>query len=154
MGLIEVLEGVNGQLELYDDKVIIKRKGFLAKMTQGFTKGDKTIYIKQISGIQVKPGGVLTNGYIQFTIAGGNESTKGVFNASQDENTVMFSKDSNKQIERIKNTLEDLQRTSQAPTLVTSVSVADEIMKFKGLLDAGIITQQEFDNKKKQLLGL
>ena len=33
-------------------------------------------------------------------------------------------------------------------------SNADEIRKFKELLDAGIITQEEFDAKKKQLLGL
>ena len=35
-----------------------------------------------------------------------------------------------------------------------SLSVADEILKFKNLLDNGIITQEEFDAKKKQLLGL
>ncbi len=34
------------------------------------------------------------------------------------------------------------------------VSEADEILKFKKLLDAGIITQEEFDLKKKQLLGI
>lgn len=33
-------------------------------------------------------------------------------------------------------------------------SVADEILKFKHLLDAGIITQDEFDRKKGQLLDL
>lgn len=33
-------------------------------------------------------------------------------------------------------------------------SAADEILKFKQLLDNGIITQEEFDAKKKQLLGL
>ena len=33
-------------------------------------------------------------------------------------------------------------------------SNADEIRKYKGLLDDGIITQEEFDAKKKQLLGL
>ena len=33
-------------------------------------------------------------------------------------------------------------------------SAADEIEKFKNLLDKGIITQEEFDAKKKQLLGL
>lgn len=33
-------------------------------------------------------------------------------------------------------------------------SAADEIKKFKELLDSGIITQAEFDAKKKQLLGL
>ncbi|MFD1863043.1 PH domain-containing protein [Planococcus chinensis] len=37
---------------------------------------------------------------------------------------------------------------------VANTSAADEIVKFKGLLDAGIITPEEFDAKKKQLLGL
>ncbi len=39
-------------------------------------------------------------------------------------------------------------------TPVSSVSGADEIMKYKQLLDQGIITQEEFDAKKQQLLGL
>ena len=33
-------------------------------------------------------------------------------------------------------------------------STADELKKFKELLDCGVITQEEFDAKKKQLLGL
>lgn len=33
-------------------------------------------------------------------------------------------------------------------------SATDEIKKYKELLDAGIISQQEFDAKKKELLGL
>ncbi len=33
-------------------------------------------------------------------------------------------------------------------------STADDLIKFKQLLDGGIITQAEFDAKKKQLLGL
>ena len=36
----------------------------------------------------------------------------------------------------------------------STVSSADELRKFKGLLDDGIISQEEFDAKKKQLLGL
>ena len=36
----------------------------------------------------------------------------------------------------------------------SQISVADEIKKFKELLDMGAITQEEFDAKKKQLLGL
>jgi len=35
-----------------------------------------------------------------------------------------------------------------------SASIADEIMKAKGLLDAGVLTQAEFDAMKKKLLGL
>ena len=33
-------------------------------------------------------------------------------------------------------------------------SPADELRKWKQLLDDGVITQEEFDAKKKQLLGL
>lgn len=35
-----------------------------------------------------------------------------------------------------------------------SISAADEIAKYKKLLDDGAITQEEFDMKKKQLLGI
>ena len=33
-------------------------------------------------------------------------------------------------------------------------SNADELKKYKELLDMGVISQEEFDAKKKQLLGL
>lgn len=35
---------------------------------------------------------------------------------------------------------------------IQQVSAADELRKFKQLLDDGIISQAEFDEKKKQLL--
>jgi predicted Zn-dependent peptidase len=35
-----------------------------------------------------------------------------------------------------------------------ALSSAEELKKFKELLDLGIITQEEFDAKKKQLLGI
>lgn len=42
-----------------------------------------------------------------------------------------------------------------APSVAPApMSEADELLKFKQLLDAGAITQEEFDAKKKQLLGL
>lgn len=45
--------------------------------------------------------------------------------------------------------------TQQAPsTPAPASSPVEEIKKYKELLDMGIITQEEFDAKKKQLLGL
>ena len=41
-----------------------------------------------------------------------------------------------------------------SPSIASSASNADELKKFKELLDSGIITQEEFDAKKKQLLDL
>lgn len=54
-----------------------------------------------------------------------------------------------------------IERQNKAPVTATTTikqeipqSNADELKKYKELLDSGIITQEEFDAKKKQLLGL
>lgn len=46
------------------------------------------------------------------------------------------------------------QETKQNDDNKKAISPADEIMKFKQLSDAGIITQEEFEDIKKQLLNL
>lgn len=61
--------------------------------------------------------------------------------------------------EEIKKLLSNRQsKEVKATTPITNItqeqSSADELKKFKDLLDSGIITQEEFDAKKKQLLGL
>jgi len=48
---------------------------------------------------------------------------------------------------------EEFQKEMQSANAPTASS-ADELKKFKDLLDSGVITQEEFDAKKKQLLGL
>lgn len=46
------------------------------------------------------------------------------------------------------------QPTSTASAVRPVVDPADELKKYKDLLDTGAITQEEFDVKKKQLLNL
>ena len=45
-------------------------------------------------------------------------------------------------------------KTPKNGAVIQQASAADELKKFKELLDMGVITQEEFDAKKKQLLGL
>jgi len=42
---------------------------------------------------------------------------------------------------------------NQTAPVQNQISVADELIKFKGLLDAGVLTQEEFDKKKSELLN-
>lgn len=35
----------------------------------------------------------------------------------------------------------------------SNISVADELVKLKGLLDSGVLSQEEFDAQKKQLMS-
>jgi len=50
--------------------------------------------------------------------------------------------------------MKDLAKKSETPEAKEAISAADEIKKFKVLLDDGILTQEEFNAKKKQLLGV
>jgi hypothetical protein len=52
--------------------------------------------------------------------------------------------------------IEDVEETEQFKEQrgTKVVSIADEILKFKQLLDMGVITQEEFDIKKKELLSI
>lgn len=49
---------------------------------------------------------------------------------------------------------EEEETTQAAPPSTTSSIPTDELIKLKELMDAGILTQEEFDAKKKQLLGI
>lgn len=58
--------------------------------------------------------------------------------------------------EEMKNVIMDMLAKAQhvQPTVAVVGSSTSDIKEYKELLDAGIITQEEFDAKKKQLLGL
>lgn len=48
----------------------------------------------------------------------------------------------------------EVAKSQKNTTPSAPISEADELKKFKDLLDSGVITQEEFDAKKKQILGL
>lgn len=145
-------KGYNGQLTVRERSILITRKGALAFMTQGL-KGDKEIPIEHITSVQLKGAG-LTAGYIQFAFMGGTEAKGGVFQAGKDENSISFYKGSQKDFEKAKELIEQRRRVLTAPTTSAAPSAADELTKFSELHKAGILTDDEFAAKKKQLLGL
>lgn len=69
----------------------------------------------------------------------------------------LFIEKSNEIHELIRNLLinrQEAKKAESAPQIISSLSNADELKKYKELLDTGVITQEEFDAKKKQLLGM
>lgn len=154
------LHGVNGQISVYEDRIVISRKGVIGFLSQG-AAGDKTIPIKSIHTVQYKEGNAFVNGFIQFGVSGGREKQGGRFEATKDENSVMFTADNNYLVMEIKEFIEGkivgtIKPISQLVTqpIVKSSSVVEELKQFKELLDLGIITQEEFDAKKKKILDL
>ncbi len=152
MNLLIVAKGHNGTLEVYDDKIIIKRKGVLSFLTQGL-KGDKEIYIKNLSSIQMKKTNMLTNGFIQFSFLGGKEAKGSLMEATRDENTIMFTSVQQSIFEKAKIIIEDILKNNSMSTNSLNISIADEIEKFSLLKDKGVLTEDEFNQKKKDLLN-
>ena len=143
----------NGKYHVVIDKGYLRwtSKGALNYLTKG-SKGEKSIPIKSITAVQIKQPR-LTAGYIQFAYSGASESKGGIMDAAKDENTITFStKKELAQANEIKELIESLQSEDSQPA--TQSSDADELLKFKGLLDAGAITEEEYEAKKKQILGL
>lgn len=92
MELIIEATGVNGQIKLYNNRLDITRKGFVAFACHGMD-GTKSIFINKLTAIQFKEAGIATNGFIQFIFEGSQENKGGLFSATQDENSIMFNKE-------------------------------------------------------------
>jgi len=105
--------------------------------------------------------------YVSALLAGGSlffkhisdtsTQTKGVVALQHEPNAFAFSKTNADAAMQIKAAVDSKiaeLKPSAAPTVVNVAgSDADELLKFKSLLDSGVITQEEFDKKKAQLLG-
>ncbi|MBO4920254.1 MAG: SHOCT domain-containing protein [Erysipelotrichaceae bacterium] len=81
----------------------------------------------------------------------GNYETKLMIDFAIGER-IMFGlnrKNADKVIDLLKETIEKQKKCEKKET----ASVADELLKFKQLLDMGAITPEEYEKKKKELLG-
>jgi len=145
------IKGHGGSLELLEDCVVIRRTYVIGLFQHGL-KGDKRIPYSSITALQAKRPGVL-NGYIQFTIAGGNENTAGIFASASDENSLQFI-----DAETFDKAYEFLQKRigrQAAPQVAVAqpVSIADQLDKLASLLERELITKEEFFAQKQLLLN-
>jgi hypothetical protein len=101
--------GYGGGLVTFDGRFIeISKRG--VAMLVG-TAGSKRIPLRAITAVQIKPAGLLTNGFIQFTMAGGNERRDrygvATFRAAGDENSVIFTRRQQPVFEALRRAIED-----------------------------------------------
>ena len=137
-----------GDIYVYPDK-IVRKVGFM-QCGPNNPRGEVSIPMDSIVQVLVNENGFQR--LLTFQTAGNNDN-KGIWAG---RNSQAFSRAQFKDADRIKDYVEKaIQSRKPAGQIVTQqLSPADELKKFKELLDMGIITQEEFDAKKKQLLGL
>ena len=146
-------------LEVYDTYLVLhfmETGAIVANIAKGGTNGGKRINFADLTAIQFKEPAGMSVGFIQFAFPGSVENKNGVFAAINDENSIPVSPQNLALAREIVEFIENRRSELRAPqtTVVQQASAADELKKFKELLDSGIISQEEFDAKKKQLLGL
>jgi len=147
-----VFEGDNGTLILTEYGITIKRE---ARLFTAHPEGEKYILYRNMTAVQLKPVNI-TLGFIQFSFQGGRESLGKAVDAVSDENTIVFrSRDKEKEFRHAKEMIEQRMREAIEPRpQVSGGSDLDQLEKLASLRDKGIITEDEFQAKKKQILGL
>ena len=159
--LIYEIDGNMGKtLKVYEDKCVISTKAGLKSIMFGSVlNGEKEFYYSDITSVQFKNLGI-TTGYLQFEYAGSHSGNNYVsensFTFSASIGTVKYNKLKDEMpgiCDDIRKRVDDAKKRKNQP-VATAISLADELKKFKELLDMGIISQSEFDTKKKELLGI
>ena len=151
-----VAEGSNGILKVNETTIELIRKGLNAKLLG--LRGNKEILISSITSIQFKEPGMLTNGFIQFAFSGSSESKGGVFDATKDENSIVFTKKNLKQFAYLRDIINqkrnEIKTQYHANPPINSTNNFSDLEKLAELRDKGILTSEEFEAKKKQILGI
>lgn len=127
---------------IFDDKITIKKIGMFSKMD----KGTKTVLFQDITSIDLDLG--ITYNYIVLTMAGSpgitlQQNNKRQIQKFYDLLHYKFQSFKTKGNENINQN-----------NVVSTVSDTDELLKWHDLKEKGVITEEEFEAKKKQILGL
>ena len=88
-------------MNVYENRLEISRKGIKAFMSHGFD-GTKIIFISKLTALQFKEAGKFTKGFIQFVFSGSVESKKGLIDAASDENSIIFTPDTQAEFVKVK----------------------------------------------------
>jgi hypothetical protein len=145
-------KGVNGQITIAGDWVTIERKG-LGRI--GHSKGDRRIPLGSITAVQMRPAGSLANGFLKFSVPGSPEVRGGLNAAGQDENSVIYTKKHQADFDAIRAHVEAYISQKHAPQPAAQPGepdITDQLRKLGELRDAGVLTEQEFEKKKTELL--
>ena len=136
-------------IRVLKDRCIIKTSVTAGSVLTGnITDGEKTIFYYDCIGVQLKTAGALL-GYLQIETASGlmNNNSSNFFN----ENTFTY-EDAN--LNKTVREMADYIISRVALYKKPIYSPADELKKYKELLEASAITQEEYDKKKEELLSI
>ena len=144
-------KGSNGVITIDGDWLTIDRKGF---GRAGRSAGVRQIPLASITAVQLRHARVFTDGFIRFAFAGSPEFRGGLENAMRDENAVTFRRGHAKGFNMIRAAVEHhiAAHHAGARSGAGEPDIPEQIKKLAELRDQKLITDEEFEAKKAQLL--
>jgi hypothetical protein len=149
--------GADGTLVRFDGQIVsIDRQG-RSRFIIG--KGEKRIPVRAITAIQLKPAGLVVQGFIQFTLGGAIERRSRwgsqTNSAATDENSVVFWRNRQADFEALRAAVEAAMVGGTAQQAGPSAQGdADQLHKLHELRTAGVISDDEFVAFKARILGV
>ncbi|WHZ05778.1 SHOCT domain-containing protein [Neobacillus sp. YX16] len=142
---------------LIEDDSVVFRRGTNDLMIHKMMRGDTKVFYNQITAIKYKEPSLGSKGYLQLTTP--RTSILGMARTvDQPQNAIKFKKDKLADAKEIKDYIEaKIAQNKNAATAGNESegkSPVEQVKELKELLDMDILTQEEFDKKKKELLGL
>lgn len=145
-GALFILNGGTSKLCVYEDKLEkIYGNDFATRLFNMGDIGNVIIPFSNITSVQFLEGTPKKFGRFDFSILGGQHK----YNTQ--DNIFVFNGEENETAIKIRDFI--ISKISKN-NIDNNISNAEEIAKYKKLLDDGIITQEEFETKKKQLLNI
>ena len=137
----------------YDGEIEIE--GAIVKIKKGKKDIGRTIPLSQVISITIKKPVFTTAGCIHIQILGAKtySSAATSVNYATDMNAIFFRKPQYEEAIKFKEALDEAISSLTNPSSDNSPNIA-LLKNLKELLDSGILTQEEFDTKKKQILEL
>lgn len=145
--------GKNGEIEFDGKTVRVKRgvEGKAAILTTGIGfQGEKKIPLEQVVSITFKAPTTMLVGYFQVVTIG-YTPPRNLQDVVRDENTVTFNKKDLSEFEALREEIETAIANKPSAS-VGGESPLDALKKLKELLDLGVISNDEYEEKKTALM--
>ena len=159
------VKGNNGRLIIFENSVYFERKSVIGNVdaiasnsNTGYYN-EKNITFDMINGIEWNKASIWRNGYISLAVEGELKNTNGLAGATKNATSLVFfpkaNDDAAKCVEYISKKIKELKDKPKKVEISNSpqLSQADELIKFKKLLDEGIISEDEFAKAKERIIN-
>lgn len=148
--------GMNGELAFDGQFVTLSRNSRYARMTVG--RGEKRIPIGEITAVQWKDARAFVRGFIEFTIAGGNENRSRFGRQAKDqmknENGIVFTVDQAPPFRALRAAIEAAMVAIASPPAAAATSdLGGQLQQLADLHTQGVLSDAEFQAAKARLLG-